>query len=189
MSELFSKHVQELRAGLAQLDTPTMHRKLADAASLCIDALLAGRPILVAGNGGSASDAQHIAGELVGRFLKERKGLNVRALVGDAAVLTAWANDYSYDTVFSRQVEAYGVAGGVLIAISTSGNSRNAVLAAEEARRIGMGVVVLSGEGGGKLAALADVLLDVPSRVTPRVQEMHVALYHHLCESIESAFS
>lgn len=188
MSDLFSRHVQELRDGLAALDAPPTHGKLADAAARCVDALRAGRPMLVAGNGGSAADAQHIAGELVGRFLKERRGLNVRALAGDAAVMTAWANDYSYDTVFSRQVEAYGVAGGVLIAISTSGNSRNVLLAAEEARRIGMQVIALTGQGGGKLAALADVLLDVPSRVTPRIQEMHVVLYHHLCETIEAAF-
>ena len=101
-------------------------------------ALAAGKPLLTCGNGGSASDAIHIAGELVGRFLKERKAYNVIALPANAAVLTAWGNDYGFDTVFSRQVEAHGVAGGVLLAISTSGNSPSILLAAERAREIGM---------------------------------------------------
>lgn len=181
----FSAQLALLRQGLDRLDSPDFQARLDRAATLCLDALAAGRPLLVCGNGGSASDALHIAGELVGRFRKERRGLNVRALSADVAVLTAWANDYSYDTVFSRQVEAYGQAGGVLWAISTSGNSRNVLAAAEAARGLGMHVLAMTGEGGGKLAPLADVLLDVPSRDTPRIQEMHVTLYHWLCEAIE----
>ncbi|MCG5238927.1 D-sedoheptulose-7-phosphate isomerase [Azospirillum doebereinerae] len=144
------------------------------------------RALLVCGNGGSASDAQHITGELVGRFLKERRGLKAICLSSNAAVLTAWANDYSYDTVFSRQVEAYGETGGVLLGISTSGNSKNVVAAFEQARAMGMITIALTGEGGGRLAALSDILLDVPSRSTPLIQQAHICLYHHLCERVET---
>jgi len=158
-----------------------------DAAIAAVAAALgANRALLVCGNGGSASDAQHITGELVGRFLKERRGLKAICLSSNAAVLTAWANDYSYDTVFSRQVEAYGEAGGVLLGISTSGNSRNVVAAFEQARTLGMTTIAMTGEGGGKLAALSDILLDVPSRSTPLIQQGHICLYHHLCERVEA---
>lgn len=184
----FLDQLAGLRTCLDRLGTAAFERAMNDAAAICVSALRAGHPVLVCGNGGSASDAQHIAGELVGRFRKERRGLNVRALSADVAILTAWANDYSYETVFSRQVEAYGHPGGVLIAISTSGNSRNVILAAEAARSAGMKVIGLTGEGGGKLAERADLLLDVPSRDTPRIQEMHIMVYHHLCEAIEAAF-
>ena len=101
-------------------------------------------------------------------------------------MLTAWANDYSYDTVFSRQVEAYGEPGGVLLGLSTSGNSRNVVAAFEQARAIGMTTIALTGKGGGKLAGLSDILLDVPSRSTPLIQQAHLCLYHHLCERVET---
>ncbi len=150
------------------------------------DALTQRLPLLVCGNGGSASDAMHIAGELVGRFLVERPGFKVIALGVDPAVLTAWSNDYGYETVFSRQVEAYGEPGGVLLGISTSGNSPNVLRAFEAARERGMTTIALTGEGGGKLAPLADILLDVPSRATPRIQEMHSCLYHFICQHIEA---
>jgi D-sedoheptulose 7-phosphate isomerase len=151
-------------------------------------ALAAGKAVLVCGNGGSAADAQHIAGELVGRFLKERPGLKVICLSSNAAVLTAWANDYDYATVFSRQVEAYGEAGGVLLGISTSGNSANVVKAFETARQKGMTNIALTGQGGGKLAALADILLDAPSKHTPLIQQAHLCIYHYLCEKVEARF-
>ncbi len=145
--------------------------------------------MLVCGNGGSASDAQHIAGELVGRFLKERRALNVIALTANPAVLTALANDYDYASVFARQVEAHARPGGVLLALSTSGNSANVVQAAEAARKSQMKVVAFTGEGGGKLAPLAHALLAVPSKHTPRIQECHLALYHYLCENVERKIS
>lgn len=148
-------------------------------------ALGVGLPLLVCGNGGSASDAMHITGELVGRYLKERKALNCICLSSNPSVLTAWANDYSYDTVFSRQVEAYGRVGGVLLGISTSGNSANVVKAFEVARSQGMKTIALTGAGGGKLAPLTDVLIDVPSRRTPDIQQVHICLYHHICEIVE----
>jgi D-sedoheptulose 7-phosphate isomerase len=151
-----------------------------------VRALSAGRPMLVCGNGGSAADAMHIAGELVGRYLKERKALRVVSLADNPATLTAWGNDYSFDTVFARQVEGIGEKGGVLWGLSTSGNSPNVVKAFEAARKIGMVTVALTGQGGGKLAPLADHLLDVPSRTTPMIQQVHICLYHHICERIEA---
>lgn len=151
-----------------------------------VGALASGKPLLVCGNGGSASDAQHIVGELVGRFLKERRGLKAICLSSNPAVLTAWANDYSYDTVFSRQVEAYGEPGAVLLGLSTSGNSRNVVEAFKVARAAGMTTIAMTGEGGGALAGLSDLLLDVPSRHTPLIQQAHICLYHYLCERIEA---
>jgi D-sedoheptulose 7-phosphate isomerase len=159
------------------------------AVSAVAGALSSGKPLLTCGNGGSASDALHIAGELVGRFLNERKAFNVIALPANAAVLTAWGNDYGYDTVFSRQVEAHGVTGGVLLAISTSGNSKSILLAAERAREIGMTVIGLTGATGGALAPLCDILIDVPSTSTPLIQQGHICLYHFLCEAVEARLS
>lgn len=154
-----------------------------------VTALSAGKPLLICGNGGSAADAIHIAGELVGRFLKERRGYNVIALPANAGVLTAWGNDYGFETVYSRQVEAHGCEGGVLLAISTSGNSPSVLLAAEQARAMGMAVVGMTGDTGGKLAPLCDILLNVPSTHTPIIQQGHLALYHHLCEAVEARLS
>ncbi len=158
---------------------------LEQAADVLVSALSQGKPVLVCGNGGSASDAEHIAGELVGRFLKERPAFNVISLVSNAAVMTAWSNDYDYETVFSRQVQGHGAEGGVLLGISTSGNSANVIKAAEQARAMNMSVVTLTGEGGGKLAALSDVLLAVPDKTTALVQQGHITLYHHLCYLLE----
>jgi D-sedoheptulose 7-phosphate isomerase len=160
--------------------------RTAKAIDIIVAALAAGKPLLVAGNGGSASDAMHITGELVGRFLKERRALNCICLSSNPAVLTAWANDYSYDTVFSRQVEAYGVPGGVVIGISTSGNSKNIVEAFQAARAGGLSTIAMTGAGGGKLAHLSDVLIDVPSTATPLIQQVHICLYHYMCEQIEA---
>lgn len=149
-------------------------------------ALAANRALLVCGNGGSAADAQHITGELVGRFLRERRGLKAICLSSNPAVLTAWANDYSYETIFSRQVEAYGEPGGVLLGLSTSGNSPNVVAAFETARRMGLTTVALTGEGGGRLASVSDILLAAPSRSTPLIQQAHLCLYHYLCLAVEA---
>jgi D-sedoheptulose 7-phosphate isomerase len=151
--------------------------------------LAEGKPMMVCGNGGSASDAMHITGELVGRFLKERQAINCICLSSNPAVLTAWANDYSYDTVFARQVEAYGKTGGILLGISTSGNSTNIVRAFEAAKLLGVRSVALTGEGGGKLATVCDLLIDVPSRRTPIIQQLHICIYHYICEQIEAHFA
>ena len=156
------------------------------AVEACSEALDRGLPLLVCGNGGSAADAMHITGELVGRFLKERKALRAICLSDNPSVLTAWSNDYAFETVFSRQVEAYGAPGGVVLGISTSGNSGNVLEAFEAARGLGMATVGLTGEGGGKMAALSDHLLAVPSRSTPLIQQVHICLYHYLCARIEA---
>jgi D-sedoheptulose 7-phosphate isomerase len=159
------------------------------AVAATVAALQAGQPLLVCGNGGSAADAQHIAAELVGRFLRNRRALPAICLSANAATLTACGNDFGFDTVFSRQVEAYGRPGGVLLGLSTSGNSPNIVAAMETARRIGMFTIGLTGEGGGRLAGLCDHLLAVPSRFTPAIQQAHLCLYHHYCSAIEAAIT
>jgi len=161
------------------------HELLEGAISAISGALAVGKPLLVCGNGGSAADAMHITGELVGRFLMERKALKAICLSSNPSVLTAWANDCSYDTVFARQTEAYGEPGAVILGISTSGNSRNVIAALEQARSMGMQTVALTGEGGGKLAAVTDYLFAVPSRSTPLIQQAHLCLYHFLCGEIE----
>lgn len=150
-----------------------------------VDALSGGKPLLVCGNGGSAADAMHITCELVGRFLEKRRALRAICLSGNPAVLTAWSNDYSFDTVYARQVEAYGGKGAVLLGISTSGTSPNVVAAFRQARSMNMRTIALTGEGGGALAPLADHLLAVPSRHTPLIQQAHLCLYHYLCMQIE----
>ena len=161
---------------------------LDSAIDLLFTALSQQKAVLVCGNGGSAADAQHIAGELVGRFLRERKALNVRVLSADTSIITAWANDVSYDSVFSRQVVAYGENDGSLWAISTSGNSKNVILAAKYAKKIGMKVLALIGQGGGELSNFADILIAAPSNMTHRIQEMHMMIYHYLCEQVEAKF-
>ena len=148
-------------------------------------ALRQGKPLLVCGNGGSAADAMHLTGELVGRFLLDRQPLNVICLASNPALLTAWANDHTYDTVFSRQVEAYGQLGAVLIGISTSGNSPNVVAAFQQARAMNMTTIGLTGEGGGRLAGLSNYLFAAPSRATPLIQQTHICLYHYLCREME----
>lgn len=182
LADYLAESADVLRKTADAIDSALMGRAI----DVIATALAANKALLVCGNGGSAADAQHITGELVGRFLKERRGLKAICLSSNAAVLTAWANDYSYDTVFSRQVEAFGEPGGVLLGLSTSGNSGNVVKAFEQARALGMTTVALTGAGGGKLAALSDVLLAVPSRHTPLIQQGHLCLYHFLCERIEA---
>ena len=166
----------------AALDAAIIERAI----SFAVTAIESGHPILVCGNGGSASDAAHITGELVGRFLKERRAINAISLSANTSVLTAWANDYDFETVYSRQVEAHGRENGVLIALSTSGTSKNIVHAAKTAKTMGMKVIALTGEGGGALAADADALLAVPSTKTPLIQQVHLCLYHYLCAEIEA---
>jgi D-sedoheptulose 7-phosphate isomerase len=150
-----------------------------------IAALRAGRSVYVMGNGGSAADAQHMAGELVGRFLMERRPLPCVALCTDTSVMTAIANDYGVEEVFRKQVQALARAGDVVIGISTSGNSRNVNLALEEARRLGATPLGLAGRGGGAMTTLCDVCLVVPSDHAPRIQEVHGTVIHILCLLVE----
>jgi D-sedoheptulose 7-phosphate isomerase len=152
------------------------------------DTLRAGNKILIMGNGGSAADAQHIAAELVGRYKIERRGLAAIALTTDTSVLTAWGNDYAYETVFSRQVEALAQPGDVVWGISTSGNSANVVRAFEAARAKGATTLGLLGRTGGKLAALSDLAFVVPLEQTDQIQTAHQIVYHAICAYLDHVF-
>lgn len=154
-------------------------------AVLMIDCLKKGGKVIVFGNGGSASDSQHIAAELVGRFKKDRSALAGIALTTNTSVLTSLANDYGYDVVFSRQVEALGKKNDVVLGISTSGKAKNVALGIKQAKRMGIKTVALSGGDGGEIVKLADVSLVVPSKVTARIQEAHITIAHIICEMIE----
>jgi D-sedoheptulose 7-phosphate isomerase len=168
----------------AATDDKLLHQ-VEEAVTAVIEALSNDLPVLVCGNGGSASDALHITAELVGRFLMERKALNVIALADNTATITALANDYSYETIFARQVEAYGKSGAVLIGLSTSGNSANVIRAFETARQMGMKTVAFTGKDGGKMVPYSDILIAAPSSSTPLIQQVHICLYHYLCHAIE----
>ena len=173
---------------LARLPAAGLDKPVVAAIAALNKALAARKTVLICGNGGSASDAQHIAAELVGRYERERVALPVMALAGDAATLTALGNDYGYERVFSRQVEAHGVPGGVFIGLSTSGKSSNVLKALEAAKTRGMTTIAFTGEGGGPIGAAADILIAVPSTTTARVQEMHICLYHYICGQVEKHF-
>jgi D-sedoheptulose 7-phosphate isomerase len=151
-------------------------------------AIMAGNKILWCGNGGSAGDAQHLAAELVGRFRRERRGLPSIALTTDTSALTSIANDYGYDVVFSRQVEALCVEGDILVGITTSGNSKNVVAALREGRKLGAYTVAFTGQGGGAAAEIADAALCIESRNTARIQEAHILCGHMVCDWIELCF-
>jgi len=171
----------------AMLADAPMQAKLAQAAAACIECLRTGGKILLAGNGGSAADAQHIAGELVSRFAFDRPGLPAIALTTDTSILTAIGNDYGYEKLFARQVQAHGQKGDVFIGYSTSGKSPNVLLALEEARSRGLVCIGLTGNRGGPMRDLCDHLLEVPSADTPKIQEGHLVLGHVLCGLVESA--
>lgn len=157
------------------------------AAAAIVESLRQGGKLLVFGNGGSAADAQHTATELVGRFLRERAGLAAIALTADSCLVTSVANDYGYEQVFARQIEALGQPGDVALGITTSGTSRNVVRALEVAKTRQLRTIALTGCDGGPAGCLADIHVNVPSTVTPRVQEVHMALLHVVCELVETA--
>ena len=158
------------------------------ACKVMVAALKDGKKVLIAGNGGSAADAQHIAAELSGRFVKERKALPGIALTVDTSALTAIANDYGYHHVFSRQVEALAQPGDLFIGISTSGNSQGILNAFETATKIGCKTLGLSGRDGGKMNSLCDLNIVVPSDVTARIQEMHILIGHIMCKAVDDAY-
>jgi D-sedoheptulose 7-phosphate isomerase len=152
------------------------------------EALSSGKKILACGNGGSAADAQHFAAELVGRFERERKELPAIALTTDSSIITAIGNDYSFEVIFSKQVRALGQSGDILLAISTSGNSRNIIEAINSAHEKGMSIIALTGKDGGKIGQLLkaeDVNLCVPADRTARIQETHLLLLHCLCDGVD----
>jgi D-sedoheptulose 7-phosphate isomerase len=177
-------HLQEhlaLFRTLSGLADPT--ERVAEAV---VSALLKGNKLLLCGNGGSAADSQHIAAEFTGRFVKDRKPLAALALSTDSSALTCIANDYSFDEVFSRQVLGLGRPGDCLLAISTSGNSRNVIRAVEAARTVGMRTLGLLGRDGGLLRGICDLAIVVPSTTTARIQEAHIFIGHTLCAMVES---
>ena len=159
------------------------------AAKLCIDCLKNGNKILLFGNGGSAADAQHIAAELVGRYKTERKGLAAIALTTDTSALTAIGNDFGYDRVFDRQVEALANTGDVAIGISTGGTSANVASALKLAKDLDCKTIGFSGRGGGEMNELCDINIVVPAQDTARIQEMHIVIGHTICHLIDLAFS
>ncbi len=158
---------------------------ITDVAKACVDVYKKGKKTLLAGNGGSAADAQHIAAELVGRYGFDRPSIPSLALTTDTSNLTAIGNDYGYDQVFSRQLEGMGVEGDLFIGISTSGNSQNVINAFESAKKKGITTVALVGRDGGKMAQMADYAIVVPSSCTPRIQESHILIGHIICDIIE----
>lgn len=161
--------------------------KIQQAINLIVEAYKNGKKVLFCGNGGSAADAQHLAAELSGRFYYDRKPLYAEALHVNTSYLTAVANDYSYEDIFARILEAEGTEGDILVGISTSGNSSNVLKAFEVAKRKGMHTIAFTGIGGGKMAEKSDVLLAVPSKDTPRIQESHIMIGHIICEMVEKA--
>jgi D-sedoheptulose 7-phosphate isomerase len=161
--------------------------EVAEAARLILIRLQAGGKLIAFGNGGSAADAQHLAAELVGRYRADRRALAAMALTTDSSAITAIGNDFGFEEIFSRQLEAVGKPGDVALAISTSGNSPNVLHALESARKLGMITIGLSGKSGGKMRSLVDMCLCAPSEVTPRIQEAHILIIHILSGIVEKA--
>lgn len=185
MDRIIEQRLMEHLEALQRLKDSDLPQKLEKCAACVEKALSGGHKVLFCGNGGSAADSQHLASEFVGRFQKERKGLPAIALTVDTSILTSVANDYGYEAVFARQVQALGERGDVLIGISTSGNSKNVLLAIEEAKEKGITCIGMTAEGGGKMADACDICLAVPVRVTTRAQEMHILMGHILCELVD----
>jgi D-sedoheptulose 7-phosphate isomerase len=165
-----------LRTGISQIIEIT---------NLIIDCLKKNGKVVLFGNGGSASDSQHIAAELVGRFKKDRIALPAIALTTNTSILTALANDYGYEVIFAKQVEALARKNDVVIGISTSGKAKNVALGIKQAKKMGLKTIALTGQDGGELAKLADISLIVPSSVTARIQETHITIGHIICELVE----
>jgi D-sedoheptulose 7-phosphate isomerase len=150
-----------------------------------VDCYFVGGKVMICGNGGSAADSQHIAGELVGQFKKKRRGLAAIALTTDTSILTAWSNDYDFSTIFARQVEALANPDDILLGISTSGNSENMLKTFEKGKEIGMTNLSLAGRNGGKLKQISDYNINIYSNNNPRIQESHMLIYHIICELVE----
>ena len=187
MKKIIKEHFIEHRSTLdSVVDLSVSIEKVAD---ILIHCLKNNGTIFWCGNGGSASDSQHLAGELVGRFVGDRRPLKSIALTADSAVMTCIVNDYGYEHIFSRQVEALGSRGDVLVGITTSGNSQNVLNALEVSKKMGIVTIGLLGKGGGEAASLADQSIIVPSHSTARVQEMHILIGHILCDLIEEGLS
>lgn len=180
---IWNEHLEVARA------LPRLASDVAKAVEMIHASLAAGGKLLIAGNGGSAADAQHIAAELTGRFLRERKPLPALALHANSSALTAIGNDYGYEYVFARELAAHARPGDVLLAISTSGGSKNILRAIEEARQKRVAVIGMTGESGGAMRTACDLCLCVPSKSTARIQEMHIMIGHTICELLEEGMT
>jgi D-sedoheptulose 7-phosphate isomerase len=176
---IWNEHLEIARA------LPLLAPAVSDAVDIICSSLAAGGQLLIAGNGGSAADAQHIAAELTGRFLRERQPFRALALHVNTSALTAIGNDYGYEHVFARELSAHARPGDVFLAITTSGNSQNVLRAIEAARKGKVAVIGLTGESGGQMRATCDLCLCVPSKSTPRIQEMHITIGHAICDLVE----
>ncbi|MBF0446584.1 MAG: D-sedoheptulose 7-phosphate isomerase [Magnetococcales bacterium] len=185
---LLSQIEQSLAVKQQILADDALLRDIQGAADLALACYRSGGKLLIAGNGGSAADAQHIAGELVSRFFFDRPALAAIALTTDSSILTAIGNDYGYERIFSRQIEGNGQPGDLFLAISTSGNSANILRGIEMARQKSLSVIGLTGATGGQMVDQCDLCLTVPSTVTPRIQEAHILIGHLLCAYIEKGF-
>ncbi len=186
MQDRIAKAIQDsIDTKLKVLANKELLGRVQQSVEIVAEAFAAGKKVLFCGNGGSAADAQHLAAEFSGRYYIDRDALPSEALHVNTSYLTAVANDYSYDVVYSRMVKGMGHKGDVLIGLSTSGNSVNIVKAFETARSIGMHTIGFTGEEGGNLKAVSDILLNVPSNDTPRIQESHILLGHIICELVE----
>lgn len=183
IAAIWNEHLQAAKS-LSLLTTG-----VSQAVDLIRSSLAVGGKLLIAGNGGSAADAQHIAAELTGRFVRERRPLPAIALHANTSALTAIGNDYGYEHVFARELSALAKSGDVLLAISTSGNSRNILRAIEAARSKNVAVIGLTGESGGQMRTACDLCLCVPSKSTARIQEMHITIGHAICELLEETLT
>jgi D-sedoheptulose 7-phosphate isomerase len=186
MLDLIHRQLTQSIATLtAVLNDAAIHKSVLAAGTLTAEAMQQGRKLMVCGNGGSAADAQHLVAEFVSRLTVDRPALRAVALTTDTSILTAIGNDYTYDNVFSRQVEALANPGDVLLCISTSGNSKNCLKALEQARQMGVHTIAYTGNNGGKMATLADINIIIPSTITMNIQESHLALEHIFCMVVE----
>ena len=167
----------------------TLTPKIEEATKAMISALKNGKKLLICGNGGSAADSQHFSAELISRYKKERASIPAIALTTDTSIITAIGNDYSFDKIFSRQVEGLGQAGDIFVGISTSGNSKDVIEAINSAKTKGLMTISLLGNDGGKIAPLSDISIVIPSKNTPRIQESHSLIIHILCGLIEEEFA
>jgi D-sedoheptulose 7-phosphate isomerase len=185
MQQIIKKEIEQVAANFARL--APLYPAIEKAALACIGAIKSGHKVLWCGNGGSASQCQHLAAELVGRYHFDRPAMNSLSLTVDTSALTAIGNDYGYEQVFARQLQGVGAKGDVLAGLSTSGNSPNVVLAFEQARKMGIARIAFTGEKPSKMADLADITLAVPSAISNNIQEMHLAIGHIICGLIEEA--
>lgn len=181
ISQLFDEHLE-----VAQNTKQNLTDLIEQACSIVTTCIQAGHKVIIFGNGGSAADAQHIAAEFTGRFVKERRSLPAIALTTDTSALTAIANDYGYERIFDRQVEGLAVAGDVLIGISTSGNSLNVINALKTGKEIGCINIGFSGRDGGEMNHYCNINLVIPSDITARIQEMHILIGHIICDAVDS---